>query len=241
MRQRLKHPASLLLLPFSWSAFFLLVTVVPLLFPGRMPDDQVVAIALFTISWLLLLVPIHIARSKQPTADRLSRTLNPSPFSVGPFLLGCVLFIAHIVIHPIIGWFSYVAFWVAWSRSVGNTARTFESGPVRWLLPGDAADWKTSEELSDGWRVENERWRTGPLAHHERELVRGWTARLFGVERSGHRFVALSLIDRNGFLFDPFAARLIGNANLESIIESPPIATTGIEWPQRFLQPIEEE
>jgi hypothetical protein len=49
------------------------------------------------------------------------------------------------------------------------------------------------------------------------------------------------MLDRNGFLFDPFAARLISNPALLESFAEPPVSTSGLAWPGRFLQLVEEE
>ncbi len=241
MRQRLKHPATLLLLPFAWSAFFLLITVVPLLFPGRTADDQTVALVLFGVAWALLLLPLYIIRSKQPTSAHHRIRFRLHPFALDTFLLGVVLFILHIVIDPRIGWISYALFWIAWARTIARTGAAFESGAVRWLLPVDVANWSTSAGVTTGWSVENEAWRIGPLAYLDVDFPRGWSARLFGIERSGCSFAAFVITDRNGFLLDPFIDRLIGDMSLTEGLHEPPLSFEGEVWPERFLRSSEEE
>ena len=241
IRQRLKHPATLLLFPFAWSAFFLLTTIIPLLFPGRTFDDQTAAAVMFSIAWALLLIPLYMVRSKQPTAQRYPNTIRLHPFDLTTFSTAILFFLLHIIIDVRLGWISYALFWIAWSRTVASTGRTFESGAVRWLLPVDVLGWSTSTELCAGWTAECEGWRNGPLAHLDAEFSRGWSARLFGVNRSGHHFLALVMLDRNGFLFDPFAARLITNPALIESFGKPPVSTRGLAWPERFLQLVEEE
>ena len=66
IRQRFKPPARSILLPCSWSIFFLIATIVPLVFSGQTPNDQFASIILFISTWSLLFIPAWMAQNEMP-------------------------------------------------------------------------------------------------------------------------------------------------------------------------------
>ena len=56
MRQRLEPLCPRILYTTAWAPFFLIASAVPLAFPGTTPNDQLVAVSLFSFSWILLVV-----------------------------------------------------------------------------------------------------------------------------------------------------------------------------------------
>ncbi len=227
LRQTLRPVASSILLPLAWSPFFLVLTIVPLLLPDRTPlDDQMTAATFFALSWLLILVPLYLIRSSQPTHVYSLLTL---PVDWLLFALASAFFGLHVLTHPAIGWLSYGLFWLAWFRTyvMIRDVATMPSG--RWLLPVDSSDWKTADALRDDWEIVSEFWTSGPIAQLE---VEGGIITLFGVSREDDRFVALTLIGPSGFVHDPFADNHIYTA-----LSKPQVIIPGIDWPSRLLPP----
>ena len=224
-RQMLRPVAPRLLLPMAWSPFFLVVTAIPLALPDRTPvDDQIAAAAFFALSWLLILVPLYLFRSTQPTHVGSIHTL---PFDWVTFVLACAVFGLHVLIDPAFGWVSYAIFWLAWFNTYFMIRDVAIIPSGRWLLPVDSSDWKTSEALSDGWNIISDYWTSGPIAKLN---VNSGQITLSGVSRGDDRFVAIALIGPSGFVHDPFADDFARVA-----LQVPQVIITGLDWPSRLL------
>ena len=67
IRQRLQPIASRILYTTAWSFFFIISSTIPLIFPNKVfIDDQVLAMILFSISWLMLLIPYFWFSNSNP-------------------------------------------------------------------------------------------------------------------------------------------------------------------------------
>ena len=225
LRQTLKPVASSILLPLAWSPFFLVLTAVPLALPDRTPvDDQMSAAAFFTLSWLLILVPLYLIRSSQPTHVGSFHTL---PFDWPSFTFASLVFGLHVLIHPALGWVSYGLFWLTWMRTYVRIREVIMMPAGRWLLPVKSSDWRTSDDLLDGWEVVSEFWTSGPIAHLNLE---GKRITLSGASRGDHRFVAMALIGTTGFVHDPFA-----DSSIYIALSEPQVVISGLDWPSALL------
>ena len=221
LRQTLRPIAPRLLLPMAWSPFFLVITAVPLILPDRAPiDDQTAVAVFFTLSWLLILVPLYLFRSSQPTHVGSLQTL---PFDWLLFTLACLVFGLHVLINPILGWVSYGLFWLAWFRTYTMIRDVAIKPSGRWLLPVNPSSWNATDGLSDGWDIVSEFWTSAPIA---RLNVDSGQIILTGVSRGDDRFLALSLIGPAGFVHDPFADNLAYEALSEE-----QVTITGLDWP----------
>jgi hypothetical protein len=235
IRQRHKPVSSSILLPLAWSPFFLAMTAAPLVFPDRVPYDREVAASLFAISWLLILIPLYMARNNQSMSDD---GLFSLPFDWRTFVLAALLFPLHILWDPLLGWISYALFWLAWLRSIGLIQDILSTPPARWLLPIETSGWSSSNLLGPRWEVISENWTTGPMAIARCE--HGHLS-IGGVSRDGIRFLGLTLVHRSGFVQDPFFESKASHSEVQRILSRPPVEQEGLEWPKRLIVPDEEE
>ncbi len=235
IRQRHKPVSSSILLPLAWSPFFLAMTAAPLVFPDRVPYDREVAASLFAISWLLILIPLYMARNNQSMSDD---GLFSLPFDWRTFVLAALLFPLHILWDPLLGWISYALFWLAWLRSIGLIQDILSTPPARWLLPIETSGWSSSNLFGPRWEVISENWTTGPMAIARCE--HGHLS-IGGVSRDGIRFLGLTLVHRSGFVQDPFFESKASHSEVQRILSRPPVEQEGLEWPKRLIVPDEEE
>ena len=235
IRQRHKPASSSILIPLAWSPFFLAMTAVPLVFPDRVPYDREVAALLFTISWLLFLVPLYIARNEQPMSDD---GLFSLPLDWKTFALAALLFPLHVVWDPLIGWISYLLFWLVWLRSIGTIQDIVSTPPARWLLPIETSDWSSSGLLGPRWDVVSDDWTTGPIARAQCE--HGHLS-IGGVSRDDICFLGLTFVHQSGFVQDPFFETKAADTEVQKILSKPPVEQDGQEWPTRLIVPDEEE
>jgi len=235
IRQRHKPASSSILIPLAWSPFFLAMTAVPLVFPDRIPYDREVAASLFAISWLLILIPLYMARNNQSMSDD---GLFSLPFDWRTFVLAALLFPLHILWDPLLGWISYALFWLAWLRSIGLIQDILSTPPARWLLPIETSGWSSSNLFGPRWEVISENWTTGPMAIARCE--HGHLS-IGGVSRDGIRFLGLTLVHRSGFVQDPFFESKASHSKVQRILSRPPVEQEGLEWPKRLIVPDEEE
>ena len=235
IRQRHKPASSSILIPLAWSPFFLAMTAVPLVFPDRVPYDREVAASLFAISWLLILIPLYMARNNQSMSDD---GLFSLPLDWKTFALAALLFLLHVVWDPLLGWISYLLFWLVWLRSIGLIQDILSTPPARWLLPIETSDWSSSNLLGPRWEVISENWTTGPMAIARCE--HGHLS-IGGVSRDGIRFLGLTLVHRSGFVQDPFFESKASHSEVQRILSRPPVEQEGLEWPKRLIVPDEEE
>ncbi|SVD50113.1 uncharacterized protein METZ01_LOCUS402967, partial [marine metagenome] len=217
IRQRHKPVSSSILLPLAWSPFFLAMTAAPLVFPDRVPYDREVAASLFAISWLLILIPLYMARNNQSMSDD---GLFSLPFDWRTFVLAALLFPLHILWDPLLGWISYALFWLAWLRSIGLIQDILSTPPARWLLPIETSGWSSSNLLGPRWEVISENWTTGPMAIARCE--HGHLS-IGGVSRDGIRFLGLTLVHRSGFVQDPFFESKASHSEVQRILSRPPV------------------
>lgn len=230
VRQRLQPVAPSILIPLAWSPLFLLLSAVPLILPDRLPaDDQIVAATFFSMSWMLVLVPLYLARSSQPMSEG---TLLSLPLDWTAFSVASTIFALHMLVTPALGWVSYALFWFAWFRTYLRIERILQIPASRWLLPIDQSAWKSSSQLNSDWQVISEKWTTGPIAKLGCEYGH---LSMAGASRGGDRFLALALIDGAGFVHDPFFDGPIGEALAMGPLSQPPVSDLGMEWPERLL------
>ena len=229
-RQRLQPVAPSILMPLAWSPLFLLLSAIPLILPDRLPaDDQIVVALFFTLTWVLVLAPLYLARSAQSMSEGTFLSL---PFDWMTFAVASAIFALHMLVSPILGWVSYALFWISWFRTYRLIGRVLQIPASRWLLPIDQSAWKSSHQLSPEWQVISERWTTGPIARlgcDYGNLV------IAGASRGSDRFLALALVDGAGFVHDPFADGPVGEALTIGLLSQPPVTDLGLEWPERLL------
>ena len=229
-RQRLQPVAPSILMPLAWSPLFLLLSAIPFILPHRLPvDDQSVAALFFTMTWILILVPLYLVRSAQPMSEDALLSL---PFDWATFAGASVIFALHILVSPNLGWDSYALIWVASFRSFRQIEQILQIPAARWLLPIDQSAWKSSSQLPSEWQVSSERWSSGSFARVGCEYGHLASA---GASRGSDRFLALALLDGAGFVHDPFSDGPVGKALAISLLSQPPVADLGLEWPKRLL------
>lgn len=232
VRQRMRPLAWSLLRPLAWAPFFLLLTALPLAFPGRTPNDQVFALSSFSLAWGLIFLPLIFSRNSQPMSDGSIFSLPVDWISLS---LASALFPLHVLLDSRIGWISYLLFWVAYMRTVGLVQESMRTPPARFLLPMKREDW--SGGLSEPWEVKSDKWRRGVLALVECEQGR---LVISGTSRGKDDFLSMAFVHKSGFVQDPFHETKSSDAILSSILTAP-IPLVGMEWPTRFVFPQEEE
>jgi hypothetical protein len=258
-RQRLQPPLPRFVYAPAWSLFLLVASIIPLVFPGRTPDDQTVALVLFAGSFFLLLIqPMRIA-DQQPDGSMfrwMIWLLFGDRAGLGVFALtaggGLVTFAAHIVVDVRWGWASYALFFLLWFHFLYRSANSLSPPVARWLARVEVASQDLSE-CPEGWQRKSQFWKRGPM--FERRLPDGRRLELHGVSRAGADFIAFHLRHSSGLLHDPFAnpeavvsfragplgvcgPRLSG---LESELVAPPLEIAAMEWPASLIPPAEEE
>ena len=231
-RQRLRPLVWPLLKPLAWAPLFLLLTAIPLLLPGRTPDDQVTSMFFFSISWGLVVLPILFSRNAQPMSDD---SLLSLPVDWPSLALASALFPLHLTIDPRIGWLSYAMYWVAYFRTVQLVQASMLTPPARFLLPIEPEDW--SGELSPPWRVSSATWSRKMLASVDMPNGR---VILSGSSRSGQDFLSLAFVHKSGFIQDPFHDPSPGGSELSELLADP-LAVVGRGWPDSLIISSEEE
>ena len=232
IRQRLRPLAWPLLRPMAWAPTFLVATAIPLAFSGRTPNDQAIALALFALTWVLIVMPLILARNVQPTSSGTTLSLPVDWMSLG---LGAALFPLHLLVDPRLGWASYAMFWIAYIRTVFMVQETMKTPPARFLLPIDTEDW--SGEMSESWEVLSEIWARREIA---RAPCGNGNLVVSGVSRGEDDFLALTLVHKSGFVLDPFHESLDGDYKLAELLTMP-LVINGKQWPNRFVLSSEEE
>jgi len=231
-RQRLRPLVWPLLRPLAWAPLFLLLTAIPLLLPGRTPDDQITSMFFFSISWGLVFLPLLFARNAQPSSDDSILSLPVDWLSLA---LASALFPLHLTIDPRIGWLSYAMYWVAYLRTVQLVQSAMLTPPARFLLPIESEDW--SGQLNPPWDVSSASWSRKRLA--SADLPNGRVV-ISGYSRSGHDFLSLSFVHKSGFIQDPFHVSSPGGSELSGLLADP-LAIVGREWPSSLIISSEEE
>lgn len=232
IRQRYKPLVWALLRPLAWAPFFLIITIIPLILPGKTPNDQLFSSIFFIIAWSLILFPLLFSRNNQPMSQNDFFTI---PIDWLFFSLGLLFFIFHITLDQRIGWFSYLFFWISYIRTVQNVQSIILIPPARFLLPIISKDW--TGDLESFWKVDSVLWSKKPLARAkcmDGEIV------ISGTSRNDTDFLSLAYVHKSGFVLDPFHVNHRENSNIERILSLPP-TIIGIEWPLEFINNYEEE
>ena len=231
-RQRLRPLAWPLLRPLAWAPFFLLLAIVPLAFPGRTPDDQVLSAIFFSVAWGLVFLPILFSRNSQPMSDN---SLLSLPLDWNSLAIASILFSLHILVDVRFGWLSYGIFWLAYIRTIQLVQAAMMTPPARFLLPVEPEDWEGS--LEGPWVVSSAKWSRNLIASAD---FSNGKLTLTGSSRSGQDFLALAFIHKSGFVHDPFHERSSDEPGLSELL-STPLPVIGRAWPEKFLQFSEEE
>ena len=236
MRQRLNPLGPRILYTTAWAPFFLIASVLPLAFPNRTPDDQLVAISLFSVSWFLLLTGFRRLQEGLPIPVEgfLEKFY---PFDIALILPAAIIFSLHIVIDSRLGWLSFLLFALAQYRTIQNIILVAGQNSARWLLPINPEDY-SKDVLTEGWIVVSNNFRIGTLAQWEGPLPE-YVANLIGVTRGDSNFVAFTLMHRVGTIHDAFSDTFISDSRFESLLFSPPLMIAGEAWSERFLAPTE--
>jgi len=231
-RQRLRPLAWPLLRPMAWAPLFLLLSAIPLLLPGRTPDDQITSLFFFSISWALVLLPILFARNAQPSSDD---SLLSLPVDWTSLALASAVFPLHMAIDPMIGWISYALYWVAYLRTVQLVQAAMMTPSARFLLPIETGDWPG--RLNPSWKVTSEKWSRKVLASVD---LKNGRAIISGSSRSGHDFLSLAFLHKSGFVQDPFHDSCPGGQEMTELLADP-LGIVGLQWPDSLIISLEEE
>lgn len=237
MRQRLQPLGPRILYTTAWAPFFLIASAIPLAFPGRTPDDQLVAISLFSASWFLLLLGFRKLQDGLPIpVEGLLKKFYP--FDIVLMLPAAIVFLLHILIDSRLGWLSFLLFAIAQYRTIQNLISVAGENSARWLLPINPDDYSEAV-LNDGWMGVSTNFRNGTLARWEGTLPE-YTANLIGVTRGDSSFVAFTLMHRVGTIHDAFSDTFVSDPRFASLLSSPPLLIAGEAWPERFLATTDE-
>ena len=237
MRQRLQPLGPRILYTTAWAPFFLIASAIPLAFPGRTPDDQLVAISLFSASWFLLLLGFRKLQDVLPnTVEGLLKKFYP--FDIVLMLPAAIVFLLHILIDSRLGWLSFLLFAFAQYRTIQNLISVAGENSARWLLPINSEDYSEAV-LNDGWMGVSTNFRNGTLARWEGALPE-YTANLIGVTRGDSSFVAFTLMHRVGTIHDAFSDTFVSDPRFASLLYSPPLLIAGEAWAERFFATTDE-
>ncbi len=226
MRQRFKPPARSILLPCSWSLFFLIATTIPLALPGRTPNDQATALILFFCTWGLIFIPAWMAQNEMPRGGGWLIGKN----TLGYLCIGGIIFPLHIIINVKLGWVSFAFFCIAWYTQIRRFQEGFKAASNRWLLPFNPLEWE-EDIINENWEIISIKWRNGPIAKHS--IFPG--LELHGTHRGKDRFIALHYHGLEGWLNDPFTTQL-QSEKIHEFLKNPPIRLEGEQWTKKFLQ-----
>ena len=234
MRQRLKPVGPQILYTSAWSLFFLIASIVPLIFPNKVPiDDQLLAIILFSTSWSLTLIP-YLWFSN---ANNEKFTIFPLDFIT--FCLGLIFFILHIIVNTKLGWVGFFFFLLSWIRTIRNISNSLKVNSSRWLLPISSSD-LTQDIFNQGWNISTNKFRNGIIATKSGDFG-PYSAELTGVSYRNFRFIAFSMVFHNRIIHDPFNINFVSNHHIDDFLSSPPLKISGEYWPNIFIGEIEEE
>ena len=237
MRQRLQPLGPRILYTTAWAPFFLIASAIPLALPGRTPDDQLVAISLFSASWFLLLLGFRKLQDGLPIpVEGLLKKFYP--FDIVLMLPAAIVFLLHILIDSRLGWLSFLLFALAQYRTIQNLISVAGENSARWLLPINSEDYSEAV-LNDGWMGVSTNFRNGTLARWEGALPE-YTANLIGVTRGDSSFVAFTLMHRVGTIHDAFSDTFVSDHRFATLLSSPPLLIAGEAWPERFLATTDE-
>ncbi len=237
MRQRLQPLGPRILYTTAWAPFFLIASAIPLAFPGRTPDDQLVAISLFSASWFLLLLGFRKLQDVLPiTVEGLLKKFYP--FDIVLMLPAAIVFLLHILIDSRLGWLSFLLFAFAQYRTIQNLISVAGENSARWLLPINSEDYSEAV-LNDGWMGVSTNFRNGTLARWEGALPE-YRANLIGVTRGDSSFVAFTLMHRVGTIHDAFSDTFVSDPRFASLLSSPPLLIAGEAWAERFFATTDE-
>ncbi len=234
MRQRIQPVGPRILFTTSWSLFFLISTIIPLIFPNKLPiDDQNLAISLFLFSWILLILPFFWFSNANNETFRLF------PLEPITLLLGLIFFLLHIAINPKLGWISYIFFLYAWFQTVRNISASLSVNSARWLLPIASSSFST-DIFNDEWTISTKNFRNGLIATSSMNLS-PYSAELTGVTRGDDRFIAFSMVYRGCIMHDPFNKNFVKTVQISNFLNQPPMNLNGEEWPSHFILIAEDE
>ena len=224
-RQRLRPPGPAMLVPIAWTAFFLAAASFPLIFPGRTSDDQLIASALFGIGWTLTIAPLAFTGAIGNHPARKS-VFDIYPIDTKSILIGLIFFAAHVFINTLFGWLAYLFFWIAWVRTVVAISEAVEPSCGRWLLPVTAEAYAASM-VAEGWQKKERRFGTdclvvGPEVGDSKIIIEG-------VRHHTGTYLAVSLLGRSGYRYDPFQTRL-HNPIPANMLHEPPIEIANLKW-----------
>ncbi len=238
MRQRLQPLGPRILYTSAWAPFFFIASAIPLAFPGRTPDDQLVATSLFSASWFLLLLGFRKLQDGLPIpVEGLLKKFYP--FDILLMLPAAIFFLLHILVDSRLGWLSFLLFAIAQYRTIQNLISVAGENSARWLLPINPEDYSEAV-LNDGWMGVSTNFRNGTLARWEGALPE-YTANLIGVTRGDSSFVAFTLMHRLGTIHDAFSDTFVSDLRFASLLSSPPLLIAGEAWPERFLATTDEQ
>tara|TARA_B100000579_G_C22834066_1_gene857617 strand:- start:1588 stop:2247 length:660 start_codon:yes stop_codon:yes gene_type:complete len=214
-----------MLVPIAWTAFFLVAASFPLIFPGRTSDDQLIASALFGIGWTLTIAPLAFTGAIGNHPARKS-VFDIYPIDAKSILIGLIFFAAHVFINTLFGWLAYLFFWIAWVRTVVAISEAVEPSCGRWLLPVTAEAYAASM-VAEGWQKKERRFGTdclvvGPEVGDSKIIIEG-------VRHHTGTYLAVSLLGRSGYRYDPFQTRL-HNPIPANMLHEPPIEIANLKW-----------
>jgi len=234
IRQRLQPVAPQILFTSAWSLFFIIASVIPLLFPNQTPiDDQNLAISFFSISWFLLLFPFSWYSNSN------SEGINLFPLEFISFTLGIVFFVLHIAINPLLGWIGYIFFSYSWFKTICNISDSLSVNSSRWLLPISSTDF--SENIfNEGWILSTKKFRNSLLASWSMDSE-FYSAELTGLTFKDSKFIAFSMVYRGRIIHDPFNTNFVKHIKFDSLLNQPPLLISGESWPLNFIQTLEDE
>ena len=233
MRQRMKPLAYKLLFPLAWAPFFLILTVIPLVFSGETPNDQLISFIFFSISWILVIYPLFDSRELQLSHIN---SIYKLPIDWNLLFIGIAIFPIHILVDPRFGWISYLFLCAAMYRTIRLIQNMMLIPPSRFVLPIEIKNWN-SGDLNNSWSIKSNKWNIGPIAHYK--CLDGYLT-LSGIRRSKVNFLSITFVHKSGFIQDPFFKREKEDLMLINMLQKPPIIM-GNSWPEKFLITSEEE
>ena len=237
MRQRLEPLGPRILYTTAWAPFFLIASAIPLAFPGTTPNDQLVAVSLFSFSWILLVVGFRRLQDGLPfPAEGVLKKFYP--FDIAIISPAIIFFLSHILIDSRLGWISFALFAVAQYRTIQNLISLASENCAIWILPIKPDDYSEAV-LNQGWSCVSANFRIGTLARWEGVLPE-YTASIAGMTRGESRYVTFTLMHRLGVIHDAFSDTFVTDSRFTSLLSSPPLLIAGEAWSEEYIATTDE-
>ena len=262
-RQRLSPSLARFLLPASWSVFFFVAGLIPMLLHAvghGIGMSTNLGLGLWLGGFGLLWISSYMLSSKQVEGSPM-KMMAWNLFRIETLLLAVLVWIVQD--NPV-GTLTIMALLISMPLWLSNLVRiaTLLAWPGgRWIIPIAHVDIGLSN-LDENWTAESKRWARRPLARRQVSAGEMGDTRLemvlFGLRHENQDYVAIHLVHPSGALLDPFVGPPVGqditfsklgpifadvpsSPSIRGNFGSPPITPVVAEWPSDLVPTWESE